>query len=43
MHNFFDEHLHIGSLLQVTLDQYMAHEKLWYMDIQMGQIYSKIG
>jgi hypothetical protein len=43
MHTFFDEHLHIGSLVQVTLDQYMAHEKLWYMDIQMGQIYSKTG
>jgi hypothetical protein len=29
--------------VQVTLDQYMAHEKLWYVGIQMGQINSKIG
>lgn len=39
MHNCFDEHLHIGSLMQVTLD----HENLWYVGIQMGQMYSKIG
>ncbi len=24
MHNFFDEHLHTCSLVQVTLDKYMV-------------------
>jgi hypothetical protein len=38
MHKVFDEHLHTCSLVQVTLVQYIAHKKLWYVDIQMGQI-----